>query len=213
MTTTPASGTEKALHWTLAAAVSSLVLTGAVMYVPALSQAVGQRFWVRTIHLAGATGVVLVPAVFAALRWSEVRSLEGQLSRWGPAAIEWFLRPWRAFGDGDVSPREGPDRFNGGQKLFALFMAVALTALLVTGIPMYWWSRFGAEVVARSRDLHVVAALALVGLLGGHVYLGLLSPYGLIQTWRLDRAPSPPAAGHLRRRWDRFRGGRSSPGC
>lgn len=210
MTTTPASGTEQALHWTLAATVTSLVLTGAVMYVPALSQFIGQRFWVRTIHLAGAAGVVLVPAIFAVLRWPEMRSLEVQLSRWGPAAMEWFVRPWRVFCDGDVTPRERPERFNGGQKLFALLLAVALSALLVTGIPMYWWSRFGAEVVARSRDLHVVAALALMGLLGGHVYLGLLSPYGLIQTWRLNRAPSRAAAGHLRRRWNRLRGGRSS---
>jgi len=51
---------------------------------------------------------------------------------------------------------------------------------------MAWWSRFGAALVARARDLHVVASFALVVLLAGHVYLALLSPYGLLQA-RLAR--------------------------
>lgn len=186
MTPTPASGAEKALHWTLAVAVSSLVVTGAVMYVPALSQAVGQRFWVRTVHLAGAAAVLLAPVLFAAFRWSVVRALESELSRWEPAAVEWFLRPWRLLGAGGVPPPTARGRFNGGQKLFAAVVAVALAALLLTGVPMYWWGWFGAQVVARSRDLHVIAAFALVGLLAGHVYLGLLSPYGRLQGRRPD---------------------------
>jgi hypothetical protein len=46
---------------------------------------------------------------------------------------------------------------------------------------MYWWWWFGGWLVARARDLHVLAAFGLAALLAGHIYLGLFSPYGLLK--------------------------------
>jgi formate dehydrogenase subunit gamma len=179
MPPTPASATEKTLHWVVAAVVLALVVTGAIMYVPALSQVLGQRFWVRSVHLGAAAATALAPGVIAALRWPDVRSVERELSFWGRADIEWFTRPWNVFRGGDTATAGKRGRFNGGQKLFAALIVGALSALLLTGIPMYWWDHFNEELVARARDLHVVLALALGALLAGHVYLGLLSPYGI----------------------------------
>src|SRR5439155_18904584 len=105
MTRTRASGVsrhgpaERALHWTVAAAVLALVLTGAVMYVPALSQTVGQRFWVRAVHLAAAAGLALAPGALALPGWRELRALERELSSWSAADVEWFVRPWRLLAD------------------------------------------------------------------------------------------------------------------
>jgi cytochrome b subunit of formate dehydrogenase len=67
-------------------------------------------------------------------------------------------------------------RFNGGQRLFAALALAALLALLLTGVPMYWWGRFSAEVVGRARDVHVLAAFGLAALVAGHVYLAALAP-------------------------------------
>lgn len=191
-TKTPASATERSLHWTVAACVLVLALSGVVLYVPALSQVVGQRFWVRSAHLAAAGALALAPAAFALTRWPEVRRVERQLSRWGPADREWFLGPWRVvlFGEAVGPLRSG--RFNGGQKLFAALVAVGLAALLLTGIPMSWWSRFDAGVVARSRDLHVTAAYAVAALVAGHVYLALLGPDGVRWRWRRRRPTGEP---------------------
>jgi len=150
--------------------------------VPALSQVVGQRFWVRALHLAAAAATAAAPAVVAVWRWPEVSSVERHLAFWGRQDFGWFTQPWQVFRNREISvdPKQEQARFNAGQKLFAVLAAVALTALLLTGVPMYWWDRFSAEVVARARDLHVLLAMALVALLAGHVYLGLLSPYGLL---------------------------------
>ncbi len=52
----PASATEKVLHWSVATTVLLMAATGTVMYVPWLSQLIGQRFWVRTLHLVAALG-------------------------------------------------------------------------------------------------------------------------------------------------------------
>jgi formate dehydrogenase subunit gamma len=178
-TATPASATEKALHWAVAAGVAVLLASGAVLYVPALSDALGQRFWVRSAHLAGAAALALAPLAAAALRWRELRALERALNEWTAADRDWFLRPWRVLRGRwvDLPPRVG--RFNAGQKLFAALVAAALAVLLVTGVPMYWWSWFAAPAVARSRDVHVVATFALTALLAGHVYLAAFSPRGL----------------------------------
>jgi len=161
--------------------VAVLAASGAVLYVPALSELVGQRFWVRTAHLAAAAALALIPPAAALMRWPEVRALERDLSRWSTADSAWFVRPWRVLRGERVElpPRAG--RFNGGQRLFAALVATALAVLLATGIPMYWWSWFAAETVARSRDVHVLTTLALVALVAGHVYLGIErvgSPHG-----------------------------------
>ena len=180
MTPMPASATEKVLHWSVAAAVLLMLVTGVLMYVPALSVGVGERFWVRSLHLAGALGMLLALVALAALRPREVGALERQLSALDHSDWEWLRRPWDVFVDRAPSAVPVAGRFNAGQKLFAALVAGLLAALLLTGIPMFWWGWFSAELVARSRDLHLLAAFAATALIAGHIYLGLLSPYGLL---------------------------------
>jgi len=191
MTRTPASATEKVVHWSVAAAVLVMAATGTVMYVPMLSQAVGERFWVRAAHLAAALVFVLVLLLVPALRWTEIRRLERGLSVWEVADWDWFRRPWGVFASSFQHAAAPPGRFNGGQKLLATLAATVLVLLLVTGVPMYWWGWFSGQLVARARDLHVLAAFGLVALLLGHVYLALFSPYGLLQR-RSDRQVGLP---------------------
>jgi len=191
MTRTPASATEKVLHWSVAAAVLVMAATGTVMYVPSLSQAVGERFWVRAAHLAAALIFVLVLLLVPALRWTEIRRLERGLSFWEVADWDWFRRPWGVFAS-RYQPAAAPaGRFNGGQKLLATLAGAVLALLLLTGVPMYWWGWFSGHLVARARDLHVLAALGLAALLLGHVYLALFSPYGLLQGRRASQAGLP----------------------
>ncbi|HZV49478.1 MAG TPA: cytochrome b/b6 domain-containing protein [Candidatus Dormibacteraeota bacterium] len=194
MTRTPASGAERALHWTVAATVLVMLATGLVLYVPALGQAIGLRFWVRSAHLAAAAGLLLALAVAGGTRRAEMRALERELSRWQRPDLEWFLQPWSLLRGEPLPPSAPTGRFNGGQKLFAALAALALAVLLLTGTPMYWWSWFGARLVSRARDLHLVAAFALTALLAGHVYLGLLSPREAARPSAGEEAPSPPGS-------------------
>lgn len=177
----PASATEKVLHWSVATTVLLMAATGTVMYVPWLSQLIGQRFWIRTVHLVAALGFVLVLLTMSALRWSEIRRLERELSLWDRVDWDWFRRPWDVFASKFRLVKTPRRRFNGGQKLLAALVATSIALLLLTGVPMYSWWWFGSELVARARDLHVLAAFGLVALLAGHIYLALLSPYGLLQ--------------------------------
>lgn len=177
MTPTRGSGTEQLLHWLVAVAVLSMAGTGVVMYVPDLSEAVGQRFWVRMLHLLMAVGLLVALLIFAVARRFDAGRLERQLAIWSERDVRWFLS----------GQRGADERFNPGQKLFASLIATALAVLFLTGVPMYWWGWFNGALVARGRDLHVLAAAGLIVLLGGHMYLGLLSPYGLLEDWARQR--------------------------
>ena len=61
--------TERAVHWATAVLVLTLVATGAVLYIPSLSVAVGRRLLVEDIHIY--TGLALfVPILVAVVgRW------------------------------------------------------------------------------------------------------------------------------------------------
>jgi formate dehydrogenase subunit gamma len=180
MTRMPASATDKTLHWLVATAVLVLLATGAVMYVPWLSQLVGQRFWVRTTHMGGALMLVGVLLVVPVLRWNDLRRLERELSFWDRVDWEWFRRPWDVFLSNYREAGSPVRRFNGGQKLLAALVGIALAILLLTGVPMYWWWGFGGELVQRARDLHVLASFGLTALVAGHLYLAAFGPSGLL---------------------------------
>jgi formate dehydrogenase subunit gamma len=187
MTPTRASAAEKTLHWSVAAAVLVLLLTGVVMYVPWLSQAIGQRFWIRTAHMVAAVLLVFAVIVIPALRLGEVRRLERELSYWDGTDWDWFRRPWDVFLSTYRESRSAPRRFNAGQKLLAALVAIALGVLTVSGVPMYAWWWFAGELVQRARDLHVIATFALAALIAGHIYLSAFSPAGLLGSARSVR--------------------------
>lgn len=175
MTRTPASALEKTLHWLVAGPALAMLATGLVLYAPVLSQAVGLRFWVRTLHLAAAAMLVVAPLAALLVRPRAVGAVERDLLWWSTTDAEWFLRPWRLLRGRDA-PSSAPGRYNGGQRLFAALGGAGLLILLLTGVPMYWWGWFSAELVARARDVHVVAAFALTALVLGHAYLAVLAP-------------------------------------
>jgi thiosulfate reductase cytochrome b subunit len=107
-----ASATEKVLHWSVAAAVMLMIATGGIMYVPSLSQLVGQRFWVRTLHLIAALAFVVVVALIPALRWTEIRLLEREVSLWDRIDWDWFRRPWDVLVSSYRPVAVPPRRFN-----------------------------------------------------------------------------------------------------
>jgi formate dehydrogenase subunit gamma len=182
MTRMRASATEKTLHWSVATAVLTLIATGTVMYVPWLSQVLGQRFLIRTAHLGAAVLLIAAMLVIPALRWKDVLRLERELSFWDSVDWDWFRRPWDVFRSVYKPASSARRRFNAGKKLLAVMVGVALALLLVSGAPMYSWWWFGGEVVQRARDLHVLASFALAALIAGHIYLAAFGPYGLLKS-------------------------------
>src|SRR5580765_5744832 len=102
--------TERLLHWTHATAFFTLLASGLILYLPALSTLISRRNLVKNVHIwvAVAWAIAILVIVVAGNRrrladdWREIETIDRDDRRW--------LRGRRA-------PQ---GRFNAGQKLNAL---------------------------------------------------------------------------------------------
>jgi formate dehydrogenase subunit gamma len=161
---------ELAVHWTLAVSVLAMILSGI---------ALGANVWhaaVFPVHVGSmfllAGGVLLAalagdrPALRRAGR--DLRTLRREDRRW----LAWA--PRNLLGRGGDPPPVG--RFNAGQKLNAMLIAVLLAASIGSGI--YWWARLHGVFANSNVDgaIHNVAGVAIIVLVCGHLYMAVLNP-------------------------------------
>ena len=160
------SRTERAVHWIHAAAFFLLLASGAVLYLPSLSEAVGQRPLVKDLHLytaaawAGALLLVVVLGDRRGLRRTlrEVEYFDGDDRRW--------LRGGRA-------PQ---GRFNAGQKLNAAITAAVAFLFALTGVLLWLGERNTAFRFASTILIHDWLTYISLVLLVGHLYLAVIHP-------------------------------------
>jgi formate dehydrogenase subunit gamma len=160
------SKTERALHWIHAAAFFALLITGVVLYLPALGGALGSREAVKTVHLYTALGwavalaLVIVVGNRAALR----RTLH---------QINWFDIDDRRWLSREHAPQ---GRFNAGQKLHTVVQAAFAVLFAFSGLLLWLGEqnthlRFSGTII-----LHDGLTLMATTLVAGHLYLALISP-------------------------------------
>jgi formate dehydrogenase subunit gamma len=183
------SPTERALHWAFGLLYLSLLATGLPLMFPAL------RGWIRgyapvvgfRLHLAcAALWIVVTLAVLAlgdrrVLRrtWRELTTFAREDAAWLRSFPRWLVSGGaeRADIDGEVG------RFNGGQKLNALFVVVTSGLLLLTGLALVPIDGAllaalvtGPGSVDLWRRAHAWLTLLALLPLAGHVFLALVFP-------------------------------------
>jgi len=171
---------ERVFHWSHALAFFLLAGTGAVMFFPSLSTAVGNRNIVRTVHEFGGFAVPILAMVALALSPFLRRDL-AEIDRLDQADREWWSGGWfedlfpsRQEISGLPSPRvPSSGKFNAGQKMNAICSAAAMTLLFGTGLVMYFHTRFPLWLKQGAILVHDIVAIAVVLLVGGHVLLAL----------------------------------------
>lgn len=160
------SRTERALHWCNASAFFGLLASGLVLYVPALSEAVGRRGLVKAIHLYLALAwVAALVVVFAAGDRRGLRETRRQLERLDSDDLRW-LGGWAA-------PQ---GRFNAGQKMHAVAQAAFAVLFMVSGALLWLGERDTALRLPGTIVLHDALTFLATTLVAGHLYLALLAP-------------------------------------
>jgi formate dehydrogenase subunit gamma len=155
--------TERLVHWSLAAIVLVLLLTGAELYIPAFSLAVGHRALVEDIHVYVGIFLPLPLLAGAAGPWRRALLADvRRLARWSAGEAEWFRRR---------RPRLG--KFNPGQKLAATLVAGFLILALATGLLMRWAPASLLTFQTGATLVHDVVFLLLAALVMGHVVLAV----------------------------------------
>lgn len=179
------------VHWTTAGLVLTLVATGAILYVPALSLAVGDRLAIEDLHIAcGLTcGLPLLLGISGP--WGRrLRRDLASMNRMSPAERSWLRSPGR-------SGAAGLAKFNPGQKLNAAAVAGLLAVLLATGILLRWGTGLAISWRTGATFVHDWFALAITVLVAGHMIFALAHPGALrsmvtgrvSRGWRLRHAP------------------------
>jgi formate dehydrogenase subunit gamma len=159
---------ERVLHWTNATLFLTLLITGASLYVPALSEVVARRHLLKTIHVyAGLALPVPLLLTVMARRWGRgFRADVRRLNRWTKDDRMWLRSRGR-----DQRARIG--KFNAGQKLNAAFTAGAIPVMLATGIILRWPNPWQLSYRTGATFVHDWIFIGLAFTVTGHILFAL----------------------------------------
>ena len=160
------SRTERAVHWVHATAFLVLLATGLALYLPSLSELVGRRPLLKSIHVY--TAVAWIVALVIVVVLGDRRSLRATVRE-----IDVFDRDDRAW----LLRRHSPQgRLNAGQKLNAILTAVFAILFVVTGVLLWYGERDTRFRFASTILLHDGLMYVSLVLVAGHLYLALIYP-------------------------------------
>ena len=183
---------ERLLHWSNAVLFLTLLVTGASLYVPQLSEVVKRRHLVKEIHVYA--GVLLpLPLLLTCLsgRWGRAFRVDaGRLNRWSADDRRWLRTRGR-------DPRVRIGKFNAGQKLNAAFTAGAIPVMLATGLIMRFPSDWSLSWRTGATFVHDWVFLGLAVSITGHILFAINDPHALRsmvrgwipRTWASHHAP------------------------
>jgi formate dehydrogenase subunit gamma len=182
---------ERLVHWSTAIMMLTLIVTGAILYLPALALRVGHRGLIENIHVI--TGLSLLgPLVLGVVGPWRNRLIKDlcRFDRWGASDFDWFKSGARRSG----LPR---DKFNGGQKIEAAFLGAAMVAALVTGVIMRFAPSSWITWATGATLVHDALFFAIAAAVIAHISFALSRPDQLVSmvNGRISRAWAKAHAG------------------
>jgi formate dehydrogenase subunit gamma len=195
--------TERAVHWTTALLVLTLATTGAILYIPSLSVAVGRRLLVEDTHIY--VGLALFAPILVAVvgRWgANLRSDLAEMGGFTGNEVAWLKSLGRR-------GKKSIGKFNPGQKLNTNAIGGLLVVLFATGLVLRWGNFLPVSVRTGATFVHDVFAVVLVVVVIGHIGFALTHPQALrsmvtgwvserwarrhAPAWRVTRPPAQKA--------------------
>ncbi|MGY0487540.1 cytochrome b/b6 domain-containing protein [Streptomyces sp. WG-D5] len=174
---------ERWVHRATAALMGLCVATAACLYLSPLAQLVGRRALVVTVHEW--SGLLLPAPYLVGLASRAFRADLSRLNRFDPHDRAWLGAALRR--------RPGPrpaGKFNGGQKVWANWLAGAVLVMLGTGLTLWFPQLAPLAVRTGSTFVHDWLALALGVVLAGHIGMAVADPEARkgLRTGFVDRA-------------------------
>ena len=161
---------ERAVHRLTSALMLTLIVTGAVLYLPSLSVRIGHRPTIALIHLYSGWSlpIPMAAGLFSRAYRADVR----RLSRHTETDRIWLKkRCWRPERAREQALPVG--KFNAGQKLNAAFQCGAILVMAGTGTLMWFPHLVGVSMRTGATFVHDWLALAIGFVIIGHVWFAL----------------------------------------
>jgi len=159
-------------HALLAVTFIAMLWTGLCLYFPGLAEVMGRPL-AKSVHLWSSGALVVGLALLAVARPRDLGRVVREADSLDRADVTWLRGGLRRILDHRGAPEQG--WLNAGQKLATAVMMGLFVVLYATGIVMWLgagvtWLRIGSGAV----DVHDLATILLVVLVGGHLYLALV---------------------------------------
>jgi formate dehydrogenase subunit gamma len=158
---------ERWIHRGTAALLGTTMATAALLYLPTLSELVGRRDVLVTVHQW--SGLAALVPVLAGLLSRAFRADLARLNRFGPHDRGWLRATLRR--------RPHPSgKFNPGQKMYAALASAG--TLVMTGTGLIMWFTHLTPLVTRTGAtfVHDWGALLLGALVIGHIWMASGDP-------------------------------------
>jgi formate dehydrogenase subunit gamma len=160
------SRTERVAHWVHAVAFLLLLATGLALYLPSLSELLGRRPLLKSIHVWTAVGWIVALVVVVVV--GDRRSLRATLRE-----VDLFDRDDRAW----LRRRRVPQgRLNAGQKVNTILTGVFAVLFAVTGTLLWLGERDTRFRFAQTILIHDWLTYVSLVLFVGHLYLSVIHP-------------------------------------
>lgn len=162
------------MHWAFSLPFLVLLVTGIALGLPQTEILLSHRDLIRTIHLASAVALVVLPA--AVWLTGDRRSLgrdAREVDRWDRLDWRWLRQSAWLFRHTPLPPQ---GRFNAGQKLNTILVSAAAVGFVVTGVFMWKAEAFPIWLGDVSTQLHDVLTILVTPLVAGHIVMAALNP-------------------------------------
>jgi formate dehydrogenase subunit gamma len=147
------------------------IATAACLYFPQLSELVGRRHLIVTVHECA--GILLPVPFLLGLTSSSFRSDLRRLNRFADYDWTWLRTVYKR----RTSRRSRPaGKFNAGQKIYAGWIAGAVQVMMFTGLLMWFTTLLPAIPRASAIFVHDWLAFAIVLVVFGHMRMAYKDP-------------------------------------
>jgi len=154
------------VHWAHAVAFLTMLGSGLVLYIPALSVLVNRRPLLKDIHVYTAvTWIVAIALIVVLGNGRSVRRTLAEAERFDADDGRWLL--------GRGSPQ---GRFNAGQKINIVLTAAFAVLFTVSGVDLWYGERHTAARLPGAIFLHDSLTYAAILLFVGHLYFAVFNP-------------------------------------
>jgi formate dehydrogenase subunit gamma len=162
---------ERWVHRSTAILMGSCLATAAILYIGALSTAIGYRAVIEWIHVIA--GLALPVPILIGLLSKAFRNDVRVLNRFTSSDWTWLRSSDRRTAKLPVG------KFNAGQKLNANFQLGAILVMLLTGSVMRFANHWPIQWRTGATFVHDWLAYAVAAVVIGHIAMALRDPYAL----------------------------------
>ncbi len=197
------------LHWVHAASFLVLFITGLIIFIPGLAQALTYDSWTRIIHRAAAVLFIVAPLVYIPL--NPKSSLKGikEAFTWGQEDMEWLRAAPRYYFLADEKAMPPQGHMNTGQKMWWFMVIFFSIIFVITGFIM-WVFKESAPYAALQWAVfaHDVSFIATGTMFFLHIYLGVVHPLmrGSWASMARGKVNAEYARSHYRKWYDEVAG-------